>query len=456
MRLVEGDLLVATALGFANGSLHGASHIVGIKNGAPVEVTGRAADGLDQRALGTQEALLVGVEDRHQRHLGHVQTFAQQVDAHQHIEHTQAQITNDLYALYRVDIRVQITHPHAVVAEVVGEVFSHALGQRRDQHPLFLDHTLVDFREQIVDLSQGRPHLDLRVHQARRTHHLLDHPTGVLRLIGPRSGGDENRLRAYCLPLIETHRPIIKSRRQPKPVLDQRFLARTVAFVHGADLRHADVGLVDHEQRIGRQVIVEGRWRFARGSPRQIARVVLDAVAVAQLHDHFQIETGALLQPLRLYQLVVATQVVEAIFQLRLDVLDGVQQRFPRRDVVALGIKSEARQLADDLASQRVERRQALHLIVEQLDTHRFQIRFGRIDIDHIATHAKGRTGEIHFIAGVLQTGESAQQLTLIQTIASIDVEHHFQVGFGATQTVDAGHCGHNDRVRPLQQRLGR
>ena len=61
-------------------------------------------DGLDQRALGAQEAFLVGVEDRHQRHLGHVEALAQQVDADQHVELAQAQVADDLDPLDRLDV----------------------------------------------------------------------------------------------------------------------------------------------------------------------------------------------------------------------------------------------------------------------------------------------------------------------------------------------------------------
>ncbi len=88
--LVEGQLLVAPPLGLADGALHRAGHVVGIEDRLAVEVARGAADGLDQRALAAQEAFLVRIEDRHQRHLGHVQAFAQQVDAHQHVERAPA------------------------------------------------------------------------------------------------------------------------------------------------------------------------------------------------------------------------------------------------------------------------------------------------------------------------------------------------------------------------------
>ena len=74
----------------------------------PLDVARRAADRLDQRRLAAQEALLVGVEDRHQRDLGQVEALAQQVDADQHVVLAQAQVADDLDPLERVDLGVQV------------------------------------------------------------------------------------------------------------------------------------------------------------------------------------------------------------------------------------------------------------------------------------------------------------------------------------------------------------
>jgi hypothetical protein len=86
--------------------------------------------------VAAQEALLVGVEDRHQRHLGQVEALAQEVDADQHVELAAPQVAQDLDALERVDVGVQVAHAHAELGVVLGEVLGHALGQRRDQHAL--------------------------------------------------------------------------------------------------------------------------------------------------------------------------------------------------------------------------------------------------------------------------------------------------------------------------------
>ena len=68
--------------------------LVGIHDDPAVDVPRRPPDGLDERRLAAQEAFLVGVEDGHQRDLGQVEPFAQQVDAHQHVELAQPQLAD--------------------------------------------------------------------------------------------------------------------------------------------------------------------------------------------------------------------------------------------------------------------------------------------------------------------------------------------------------------------------
>ena len=80
-----------------------------------------------------QEAFLVGVEDRDQRAFGNVEAFAQQVDADQHVEDAEAQVADDLDALERVDVAVHVAHAQALLVQIFGEVFGHALGQRGDE-----------------------------------------------------------------------------------------------------------------------------------------------------------------------------------------------------------------------------------------------------------------------------------------------------------------------------------
>ena len=120
-----------------------------------VDVARGAADRLDQRARRAQEAFLVGVEDRDQRDLGQVEPLAQQVDADQHVEVAAAQVADDLDALDRLDVGVEVAHLDAEVLEVVGQVLGHLLGERRDEHALVALDAAADLVEQVVDLVRA-------------------------------------------------------------------------------------------------------------------------------------------------------------------------------------------------------------------------------------------------------------------------------------------------------------
>ena len=113
-------LFLPSTLGLANGFGHGGGDLIAVEDGLAVDVARRAADGLDQRAFRTQEALFIRIQDRHQRHLRHIQPLTQQVDPHQHVKLAKTQVADDFHALDGVDIRVQIAHALAVLLKVLG------------------------------------------------------------------------------------------------------------------------------------------------------------------------------------------------------------------------------------------------------------------------------------------------------------------------------------------------
>src|SRR5215216_4933178 len=57
------DLELAAPVGLLDGPLHRRGHLVGVHDHLAVDVAGGPADGLDERGLRAQEALLVGVQD---------------------------------------------------------------------------------------------------------------------------------------------------------------------------------------------------------------------------------------------------------------------------------------------------------------------------------------------------------------------------------------------------------
>ncbi len=297
----------ASPLGLAQGGRHRVGHLVPVHDHFPVHVAGGPARGLDQRRPRPQIAFLVGVEDGHQRHLGDVEPLAQQVDADQRVELAEAQVADDGGPVEGVDVRVQVAHAQAELLVVLGQVLGHPLGERGHQHPLLALGPGPDLVQEVVHLVAGRPHGDLGVHQAGGPDDLLgQRVAGKLQLVVARRGRHVDRLAGDPRELLEVQRPVVEGRRQPEAVLDQRLLARAVAVVHAAHLRHRHVALVDDDQGVGRQVLDQHRRGLARPPPREVARVVLDAVAVAQLAQHLHVEQRALLQALGLQQPVLA------------------------------------------------------------------------------------------------------------------------------------------------------
>ena len=163
MRLVIDLLDLAAARRLVDGALHGVRDAVGVHDDVAVRIAGRAADDLDERCVGAQEALFIGIEDGDQGDFRHVEALAQEVDADEHVEFAGTQVVDDLRALDRRDVGMEVAHLDADLREVVREVLRHLLGQRRDEHALVALDAQLDLGEQVVDLALERPHLDLGV-----------------------------------------------------------------------------------------------------------------------------------------------------------------------------------------------------------------------------------------------------------------------------------------------------
>ncbi len=289
------------------GLLHGAAHRVGhgvrIEEDSAAQVARGAAGGLDEGGLAPEEPFLVGVEDRDHGDLGKVEPLAQEVDADQTVEDAAPEVREDRDAVERLDVRVQVAAPHADLREVVGQLLGHALGQRRHEDALAAAGGLADDRQQVVDLALDRPDLDDRVEQAGRADDLLhDLAAGALELLGGRRGAHGDDLPDALAELVVGQRAVVQRGGQAEAVVDQDLLARPVAEAHPPHLGQGHVRLVDDEQEVVRKVVEERRRRLPRRASGEVARVVLDAVAVAELLDHLQVEHRALVEPLGLEQ----------------------------------------------------------------------------------------------------------------------------------------------------------
>ena len=253
--LVVSHLDGAAAFRSPDGSLHAWRYAVGVHDDLSFGVARRAADRLDEGAFRAQEAFLVGVENGDERNLRNVETLAQQVDAHEHIEFAEAQIADDLHALHRVNIVVHVPHTNADAFEIRGEILRHLFRQGRDKHTVSVCCAQIDLRDKIVDLTVRRPDADLRIEQTCRTDDLLHDLRGVLLFKIARGSAHEDCLVDMAVKLVEIQRTVVVRGGETETKVDERFFSCLIAGEHGTHLRQGYVRLVHKEEKILREIV---------------------------------------------------------------------------------------------------------------------------------------------------------------------------------------------------------
>ena len=223
-------------------------------------------------------------------------------------------------------------------------------------------------------------------------------------------------------------------------------------MVHAANLGHRLMALVDDHQCVVRQIIEQRGRRLAFRASGQVPRVVLDAVAVADLLHHLQIEHRPLMKALRLEHLAFRFQLSAAPDELGLDELDRGPGFIARRHEMRLRIDGDLVVAPAAFARERIERRQGVDIIAEQLDSQRLFFIRG-IHFDHVAAHAERAAGEFHVVALVLDFDEFLEDLLARNALAELQRQQHAVISLGRSQTVDARHARDDDDVAPLEQR---
>src|SRR4029077_19674355 len=277
----------------------------------------------------------------------------------------------------------------------------------------------------------------------------------MLELVGSWSCGDVDGLVEALLELREGERPVVERAWQAEPVVDQDLFARAVAEIHTAHLRHRDVRLVDEREEVRWEVIEKGPRPASGGTAREVARVVLNTRTRARLSHHLEIEVGALSEALRFEQPAGVFKLLQAIDELELDVLDRLEQLFARRDEVSGRVDVYLVALGEHLAGERVELRDPLDVVAEELDAHR-ELLVRRLDLERIATHAELAPHEIGIRALVLDVDQMPEHGVAPYALALVQSDRHRTVVERHAEAVDARDRCDDDIVAALEQRPSR
>ncbi len=216
---------LAAAVGFADSDLHRRRHRIAVHDDLAFLVSGGAADRLDQGGFVPEEAGHIGVEDGDEGDFRQVEAFAQEIDPDEDVICSRPQFFQDLDAFKRIDFAVQVIDLDLFVEEVIGQLFGHALRQRRDEDALVFLHADLDFLEQVPDLVFPRPDIDLRVEQAGRADDLFDDLFRMADFVRGRRRADIDDLVQLGLELLVIEWTVIAGARQAEAEVDQRVLS---------------------------------------------------------------------------------------------------------------------------------------------------------------------------------------------------------------------------------------
>ena len=454
--LVVGELDGAAAVRLVERALDRLRQLVRVEQHLAVDVPRGAADRLDQRRLAAQEALLVRVEDRDERHLGQVEALAQQVDADEHVVLAEPQLADDLDPLERVDLGVQVARPDARLEQVVGQVLGHLLRQRRHEHALAGLLAPADLVEQVVDLVLRRAQLDLRVDDPgradraarrrasngaarrrpasrRRTRAAAPSPgtrrSGAAGCRAPTAAGSRSRRASACA----SGRPrtcrrsaapsgATRPRRRRSPAGSSR-AART-----GASPAAAPRGCASSSRSRGRS---SSSFSISRSySVRCLIRCASSIRPSSSKRAHLRRELGA-------------------------DLVDGALDRRLRRHVLGRRPDRDVVELRVDLAGDRVEVRDLLDLVAEERDAVGGLL-VRRLDLDDVALDPEAPAAEHRVVADVLAVDQLPQRRVAVVLLPHLEDQHPLAPLLGRAEAVDARDRRDDDHVAPREQRRGR
>ena len=409
---------------------------------------------LDQGSIGPQIAFLVRIQNRHQRHLRKIQSFTQEIDPHQHVEDPAPKIANDLSPFQRLNVGMQIPHLDPEIVVILAQILRHALGQGGDQYPPALRHFSPHFSQEIVDLPLGRSHLDDRIHQTGRTNNLLNHfSCRVPQLIGARRRGHIHRLRETLFKLGKLERPVIDRRRQSKTVLDQGPLPRIIPLVHPADLGNRRMRFVHDQQKVFGEIVDKRRGLLAWRAATEMPRIVLDAMAIAHRPDHFQVELGALRDPLGFHELILFLEIDDALVQFLFDARNRPFVPIRRNEIVRVRIDRDFRQLPERLSRKRIDFMNGIDHVAEQFDPDGDRVIRSGKNLDDVTAGPEGTAVKIHVAAGILNLDQLGQNFLPPHLHPLFKENHHLVIDLWRPQAVDAGDRRDDQHVVPLKQR---
>ena len=209
--------------------------------------------------------------------------------------------------------------------------------------------------------------------------------------------------------------------------------------------------LIDDAEIVFREIVEQAGRPLARLAAAEQPRVILDAGATADLHQHVDIVVRAGLEALGFEELVLSPQLRQALGQLGANPPDGTLDRGALRDEVSRRIDCRAIHRPDDVPGERIDLRDPLDFITPELDAHRLLV-VGREDFDRIAAHAECAALEADVVALILHGDQISEQGVPAPLFSLLGRHQQLAVQLRVAQAVDGRDARDDDDVVALHQ----
>ena len=253
-------------------------------------------------------------------------------------------------------------------------------------------------------------HFDNGVQQTGGADYLLHNDAfGLHQFVVGRGGADVYHLLCHRLKFLELQRAVVHCGGKPETVFHQVCLPGTVAAVHGAYLRNADVTFVNDDKKIIGKEIQQTVGPRTRRTPVEIARIVFYARAVTQFAQHLHVVGNTLLQTLGLERTAFALEPLHLLVQVVLYLVDGAQGGFFGSHEEVGGVYLVSIETGDCNTAHGVYLFDTVHLVFPENDAQKV-VGVCKVDVYGIALYTEVAAVQVDVVADVEAVYKTAQE----------------------------------------------
>ena len=264
-------------------------------------------------------------------------------------------------------------------------------------------------------------------------------------VIGRRSAHIHNLI-LQSFPFVERKRTVIHGARQTESVIDEVHLARSVAAIHGSNLRNGHVAFVDDHEVIFREIIEQTERPLSRLTSVEVTRVILNARAEAELLHHFNIIYHAFFHAFGFNELALLFEGLHLLHHVLLYFPDGLRHGFATGYKQICRVNGNHFEVHYLLAGVDMNRMNRFDFVSEKRKAHRI-IGISQIHIHIITLNTKSSACEIGARSAVEAFHQAMQKTLAAHGLATLYWDDALMELNGVSDTINARYTGYDNHI---------